>query len=45
LSSLGAKAQKKAGITVLLQAIVNAVYHANGKRMKDIPIMPDKLIS
>ena len=32
------------GITGIAAAIANAVYHATGKRVRDLPITPDKLI-
>ena len=32
------------GITGAAAAIANAVYHATGKRIRDLPITPDKLI-
>jgi xanthine dehydrogenase YagR molybdenum-binding subunit len=32
------------GITGITAAIVNAVYHATGKRIRELPITPDKLL-
>jgi len=32
------------GITGTAAAVANAVYHATGKRVRDLPITPDKLI-
>lgn len=45
LSLIGARGAGEIGITGITAAIVNAVYHATGKRVRDIPITPDKLIS
>jgi xanthine dehydrogenase YagR molybdenum-binding subunit len=32
------------GIVGVPAAIANAVYHATGKRIRDLPITPDKLV-
>jgi xanthine dehydrogenase YagR molybdenum-binding subunit len=32
------------GITGIAAAVANAVYHATGVRVRDLPITPDKLI-
>ena len=32
------------GITGVAAAIANAVYHATGKRIRDLPITPDALL-
>jgi xanthine dehydrogenase YagR molybdenum-binding subunit len=32
------------GITGIAAAIADAVYHATGKRVRDLPITPDKLL-
>jgi xanthine dehydrogenase YagR molybdenum-binding subunit len=32
------------GITGAAAAIANAIYHATGKRLRDLPITPDKLL-
>jgi len=32
------------GITGVAAAIANAAYHATGKRVRDLPITPDKLL-
>jgi xanthine dehydrogenase YagR molybdenum-binding subunit len=45
LSLIGARGAGEIGITGITAAIVNAVYHATGKRVREIPITPDKLIS
>lgn len=41
---VGARGAGEIGITGITAAIANAVYHATGKRVRDIPITPDKLI-
>jgi xanthine dehydrogenase YagR molybdenum-binding subunit len=43
-NSLGAKGIGEIGITGTAAAIANAIYHATGKRIRDLPITPDKLI-
>ena len=40
---LGAKGIGEIGITGVAAAIANAVFHATGKRVRDLPITPDKL--
>jgi xanthine dehydrogenase YagR molybdenum-binding subunit len=44
LDSLGARGIGEIGITGTGAAIANAIYHATGKRVRDVPITPDKLI-
>lgn len=44
ISELGAKGVGEIGITGVAAAISNAIYHATGKRIRDLPITPDKLI-
>lgn len=44
INSLGAKGIGEIGITGVAAAIGNAVYHATGKRVRDLPITLDKLI-
>ncbi|MBC7498926.1 MAG: xanthine dehydrogenase family protein molybdopterin-binding subunit [Herminiimonas sp.] len=44
INSLGAKGIGEIGITGVGAAIANAVYHATGKRIRDLPITLDKLI-
>ncbi len=44
ISSLGAKGIGEIGITGVAAAIGNAVFHATGKRVRDLPITLDKLI-
>jgi xanthine dehydrogenase YagR molybdenum-binding subunit len=41
---VGARGAGEIGITGITAAIVNAVYHATGKRVRDIPVTPDKLL-
>lgn len=41
---LGARGIGEIGITGVAAAIANAVYHATGKRVRDLPITPDKLL-
>jgi xanthine dehydrogenase YagR molybdenum-binding subunit len=41
---IGARGMGEIGITGIAAAIANAVYHASGKRVRDLPITPDKLI-
>lgn len=40
----GARGVGEIGITGVSAAIANAVYHATGKRIRNLPITPDKLI-
>jgi len=44
INELGAKGVGEIGITGVAAAIANAIYHATGKRIRDLPITPDKLI-
>lgn len=44
LDSLGARGIGEIGITGTGAAIANAIFHATGKRVRDLPITPDKLI-
>ncbi|MEO7121019.1 MAG: xanthine dehydrogenase family protein molybdopterin-binding subunit [Ginsengibacter sp.] len=41
---VGARGAGEIGITGITAAIVNAVYHATGKRVRSLPVTPDKLI-
>ncbi|PYK68570.1 MAG: acylaldehyde oxidase [Verrucomicrobia bacterium] len=41
---IGARGMGEIGITGAAAAVANAVYHATGKRVRDLPITPDKLI-
>lgn len=41
---LGLKGVAELGLCGVAPAIVNAVYHATGKRIRDLPITPEKLL-
>ncbi len=45
LTPIGAKGLGEVGIVGIPSAIANAVYHATGKRVRDLPITPDKLLT
>jgi xanthine dehydrogenase YagR molybdenum-binding subunit len=44
-SPLGAKGIGELGATGVAAAVANAVFHATGKRVRELPITPDKLLS
>ena len=44
LDTLGARGIGEIGITGTGAAICNAIFHATGKRIRDLPITPDKLL-
>lgn len=44
MSPLGAKGVGEIGIVGTAAAIANAIYHATGKRVRDLPITVDKLL-
>ncbi|MBV8867082.1 MAG: xanthine dehydrogenase family protein molybdopterin-binding subunit [Acidobacteriaceae bacterium] len=44
-SALGAKGLGEIGITGVAAAITNAVYHATGKRIRELPIRLDRLLA
>ena len=44
INSLGARGLGEIGITGVAAAIANAVFHATGKRIRELPITLDKLI-
>jgi xanthine dehydrogenase YagR molybdenum-binding subunit len=44
LDSLGVRGIGEIGITGTAAAIVNAIYHATGKRVRELPVTPDKLL-
>jgi xanthine dehydrogenase YagR molybdenum-binding subunit len=44
LDSLGARGVGEIGITGTGAAICNAIFHATGKRVRDLPVTPDKLM-
>jgi xanthine dehydrogenase YagR molybdenum-binding subunit len=41
---VGARGMEEIAITGAAAAVANAVFHATGKRVRDLPITPDKLI-
>jgi xanthine dehydrogenase YagR molybdenum-binding subunit len=44
ITPIGARGIGEIGITGTTAAIVNAVYHATGKRIRNLPVTPDKVI-
>jgi xanthine dehydrogenase YagR molybdenum-binding subunit len=44
INTLGCRGVGEIGITGVAAAIANAVYHATGKRVRDLPITPEKLM-
>jgi len=44
VSAIGAKGIGEIGITGSAAAVANAIYHATGKRVRDVPITLDKLL-
>jgi xanthine dehydrogenase YagR molybdenum-binding subunit len=44
-SPLGAKGIGELGATGVAAAVANAVFHATGKRVRELPITPEKLLS
>jgi xanthine dehydrogenase YagR molybdenum-binding subunit len=44
VNEIGVKGIGEIGIVGAAAAIANAVYHATGKRIRDLPITLDKLI-
>ena len=45
VNPLGVKGIGEIGTIGSAAAIANAVYHATGKRIRDLPITPEKLLS
>jgi xanthine dehydrogenase YagR molybdenum-binding subunit len=45
INPLGARGIGEIGITGTAAAIANAIYHATGIRVRDVPITPDKLLT
>jgi xanthine dehydrogenase YagR molybdenum-binding subunit len=43
-NALGARGIGEIGITGVAAAVANAVYHATGVRVRDLPIVPEKLL-
>jgi len=44
VNPLGVKGAGELGIVGAAAAVANAVYHATGVRVRDLPITPDKLL-
>jgi xanthine dehydrogenase YagR molybdenum-binding subunit len=44
VNTIPAKGIGEIGITGSSSAVANAVFHATGRRVRDLPITPDKLI-
>jgi len=44
ISPVGARGIGEIGITGITAAIANAIYHATGRRVRDLPITPDKIL-
>jgi xanthine dehydrogenase YagR molybdenum-binding subunit len=44
VNPLGAKGLAELSLVGVAAAVANAVYHATGKRVRDLPITPDKLL-
>ncbi|HEX3557288.1 MAG TPA: xanthine dehydrogenase family protein molybdopterin-binding subunit [Thermoanaerobaculia bacterium] len=44
INTLGCRGIGEIGITGVAAAVANAVYHATGKRVRELPITPDKLL-
>ena len=45
VNEIGVKGIGEIGIVGAAAAIANAVYHATGKRVRDLPITPEKLLT
>jgi xanthine dehydrogenase YagR molybdenum-binding subunit len=45
VNEIGVKGIGEIGIVGAAAAIANAVYHATGKRVRDLPIAPEKLLT
>jgi xanthine dehydrogenase YagR molybdenum-binding subunit len=45
LNPTGARGIGEIGITGTGASRANAIYHATGKRVRDLPITPDKLVA
>lgn len=44
INPLGVKGMGELGMVGIPAAIANAVFHATGKRIRKLPITPDKLV-
>jgi xanthine dehydrogenase YagR molybdenum-binding subunit len=44
-SPVGARGIGELGATGVAAAVANAVFHATGKRIRDLPLTPDKLVA
>ena len=44
INSLGCRGIGEIGITGVAAAVANAVFHATGRRVRDLPITVDKLL-
>ena len=44
INPLGIKGVGEIGIVGVAAAVANAIYHATGKRVRDLPITSDKLL-
>jgi xanthine dehydrogenase YagR molybdenum-binding subunit len=44
VNPLGVKGVGEIAIVGAASAIVNAIYHATGKRIRELPVTPDKLL-
>ncbi len=44
ITAMGARGIGEIGITGMAAAIANAVYHATGQRIRDLPITPEKIL-
>ncbi|MBV8200165.1 MAG: xanthine dehydrogenase family protein molybdopterin-binding subunit [Acidobacteria bacterium] len=44
INTLGCRGVGEIGITGVAAAVANAVYHATGRRIRDLPITPEKLL-
>jgi len=45
INALGCRGIGEIGITGVAAAIANAVYHATGNRVRDLPILPERLLN
>lgn len=45
MTPIGTKGVGEVGLVGIAAAIANAVFHATGKRIRDLPITLDKLLS